>query len=463
MPLPPHLPDDLPVPLTTRVLRPRSQRPKSSGSHGSSLSGNGVRTAAKPNMATNPNNPTFPGSNGLIGPGRSAETPASSSSRAMNGEDVNQWWGSYPASYVAPLGATDFGSTDDRSHGHSIHYPSDLNSTAPYTYDNYIYQNTSDAYGQPHGWEEPFRGFAGPSVVGSGESSLAGALGERKKRKREDPIPDPGFYPSAGPSYVNEGSSTGFSMDNNWVPPYAGPSHLGSHFDYREPSGLHSGGGLMDNRYFDEGLLYPQFSIHDADVQAPTGETNSVLTTHASDATGKLFYTPLSHSFTKKNLFTPEPDRKGKGKAREPVHQNEPSPVEPESPPKQPMSSTSEVPTTISSKVALAKPTKAPTDPLSDYTCPICFSPPTNATITPCGHICCGSCLFAAVKAGIQRSGMEHHPGGNRGRGAPQARYVLFFSFALFVLVGDWCLMLCCADARFVVRLYLVGMEKEEG
>ncbi|KAF8838038.1 hypothetical protein BDN67DRAFT_877005, partial [Paxillus ammoniavirescens] len=43
-------------------------------------------------------------------------------------------------------------------------------------------------------------------------------------------------------------------------------------------------------------------------------------------------------------------------------------------------------------------------EPLSAYTCPICFSPPTNATLTPCGHICCGQCLFAAVKSTIRRN-----------------------------------------------------------
>ncbi|KAF8905943.1 hypothetical protein CPB84DRAFT_1676126 [Gymnopilus junonius] len=45
-------------------------------------------------------------------------------------------------------------------------------------------------------------------------------------------------------------------------------------------------------------------------------------------------------------------------------------------------------------------------EPLSSYTCPICFSAPTNATLTPCGHICCGACLFAAVKTTIQRSAL---------------------------------------------------------
>ncbi|EKM77934.1 hypothetical protein AGABI1DRAFT_129725 [Agaricus bisporus var. burnettii JB137-S8] len=42
-------------------------------------------------------------------------------------------------------------------------------------------------------------------------------------------------------------------------------------------------------------------------------------------------------------------------------------------------------------------------EPLSEYTCPICFFPPSNATLTPCGHVCCGSCLFTAVKTTLQR------------------------------------------------------------
>lgn len=46
---------------------------------------------------------------------------------------------------------------------------------------------------------------------------------------------------------------------------------------------------------------------------------------------------------------------------------------------------------------------------LSGYNCPICFSPPTYATMTPCGHVCCGECLFTAVKTSIQRS-VYHGP-----------------------------------------------------
>lgn len=43
-------------------------------------------------------------------------------------------------------------------------------------------------------------------------------------------------------------------------------------------------------------------------------------------------------------------------------------------------------------------------EPLSAYMCPICFCPPTNATLTPCGHICCGQCLFTAVRTTLQRA-----------------------------------------------------------
>ncbi|ETW82585.1 hypothetical protein HETIRDRAFT_149158 [Heterobasidion irregulare TC 32-1] len=45
-------------------------------------------------------------------------------------------------------------------------------------------------------------------------------------------------------------------------------------------------------------------------------------------------------------------------------------------------------------------------EPLHTYCCPICFSPPTNATLTPCGHILCGECLFTAVNAAVMRTGV---------------------------------------------------------
>ncbi|KIY42988.1 hypothetical protein FISHEDRAFT_63022 [Fistulina hepatica ATCC 64428] len=47
---------------------------------------------------------------------------------------------------------------------------------------------------------------------------------------------------------------------------------------------------------------------------------------------------------------------------------------------------------------------------LSEYQCPICFFPPTNATLTPCGHVCCGSCLFTAVKTTMRRNANVMQP-----------------------------------------------------
>jgi hypothetical protein len=49
---------------------------------------------------------------------------------------------------------------------------------------------------------------------------------------------------------------------------------------------------------------------------------------------------------------------------------------------------------------------------LGSYSCPICFSPPTNATLTPCGHVCCGLCLFVAVKTTMQRANTIGAPEG---------------------------------------------------
>ncbi|EIM90662.1 uncharacterized protein STEHIDRAFT_136703 [Stereum hirsutum FP-91666 SS1] len=51
------------------------------------------------------------------------------------------------------------------------------------------------------------------------------------------------------------------------------------------------------------------------------------------------------------------------------------------------------------------EPTPAAESLLSSYACPICFSPPINATLTPCGHIMCGECLFTAVGVAVGRTG----------------------------------------------------------
>ena len=76
-----------------------------------------------------------------------------------------------------------------------------------------------------------------------------------------------------------------------------------------------------------------------------------------------------------------------------------------------PSTSTSSQPISSPSPITIAP---APS-PLSTYTCPICFSPPTNATITPCGHVCCGVCLFTAVKATLQRGALMAGGGAEEG------------------------------------------------
>ncbi|KAJ7725181.1 hypothetical protein B0H16DRAFT_1594936 [Mycena metata] len=66
----------------------------------------------------------------------------------------------------------------------------------------------------------------------------------------------------------------------------------------------------------------------------------------------------------------------------------------------------SSVASSSKTKLPSPSPPRAPDpapEPLSAYSCPICFFPPTNATLTPCGHVCCGSCLFTAVKTMTQR------------------------------------------------------------
>jgi len=75
---------------------------------------------------------------------------------------------------------------------------------------------------------------------------------------------------------------------------------------------------------------------------------------------------------------------------------------------------------------ATQDPPRAP-DLLSSNTCPICFSTITNACLTPCGHVLCGSCLFASVKSGIQRALDMHVPIGGEGTSARYA-VILFIS-----------------------------------
>lgn len=40
---------------------------------------------------------------------------------------------------------------------------------------------------------------------------------------------------------------------------------------------------------------------------------------------------------------------------------------------------------------------------LNTYTCPICLDVPRNASVTPCGHLMCGECLFKTLRAEVDK------------------------------------------------------------
>ena len=99
---------------------------------------------------------------------------------------------------------------------------------------------------------------------------------------------------------------------------------------------------------------------------------------------------------------------KGKGKAKESQPQSPDSP-EPITIPDVPTSDRKGKNKALHVEQKSKKPKE---ELLGSYSCPICFSPPTNATLTPCGHICCGLCLFMAVKTTMQRAAMMMAPEG---------------------------------------------------
>lgn len=85
-----------------------------------------------------------------------------------------------------------------------------------------------------------------------------------------------------------------------------------------------------------------------------------------------------------------------------------PTPTVPSNPPSSPISlrSLSAPPTSPIVTSVTHGPRPPEPEPLHTYACPICFASPTNATLTPCGHIMCGECLFTAVGAAVARMGI---------------------------------------------------------
>jgi Zinc finger, C3HC4 type (RING finger) len=110
-------------------------------------------------------------------------------------------------------------------------------------------------------------------------------------------------------------------------------------------------------------------------------------------------------------IFPSAGSLKGKGKAKE-SHFRSPETPETITILDTPEQSTSDPKAKHKAGHVESKAKKPKEELLGNYSCPICFSPPTNATLTPCGHICCGPCLFVAVKTTMHRSTMMMAPEG---------------------------------------------------
>ncbi|KAH8832222.1 hypothetical protein DL96DRAFT_1581358 [Flagelloscypha sp. PMI_526] len=59
---------------------------------------------------------------------------------------------------------------------------------------------------------------------------------------------------------------------------------------------------------------------------------------------------------------------------------------------------------------------------LGNYTCPICFCPPKKATLTPCGHISCGKCLWESVNSSLKAQQRGPVPEAEKGARCPVCR-----------------------------------------
>lgn len=72
---------------------------------------------------------------------------------------------------------------------------------------------------------------------------------------------------------------------------------------------------------------------------------------------------------------------------------------------------------------ALRRAAHVPTRPtashtlFSSYKCPICLCPPTNISVTPCGHIFCGSCLYDSLSTNLRQEYSDYTNGRESGYG----------------------------------------------
>ncbi|KAG8991461.1 hypothetical protein FRB94_008853 [Tulasnella sp. JGI-2019a] len=82
---------------------------------------------------------------------------------------------------------------------------------------------------------------------------------------------------------------------------------------------------------------------------------------------------------------------------------------------------------TPSSFINTTQPSQTESGPTQarEYSCPICFSAPTAAVITPCGHVTCGACLFSSVEVAQKRSRSMGYGGDSMLARCPVCRAVI--------------------------------------
>ncbi|KAH9043439.1 hypothetical protein EDB84DRAFT_1472090 [Lactarius hengduanensis] len=166
----------------------------------------------------------------------------------------------------------------------------------------------------------------------------------------------------------------------------------------------------------------------DSDTAVDTSGTRKKLKLEASDVEEVLLVRPAEAvSGTEAAVESPannaelpaslglddESAHTGSGTAVSTLPGVPPTPTAPSNPPSSPISlrSLSAPPTSPIVTSVKHGPRPLPSlppepEPLHTYSCPICFASPTNATLTPCGHIMCGECLFTAVGAAVARMGI---------------------------------------------------------
>uniref|UniRef100_A0A8H7XQH5 RING-type domain-containing protein n=1 Tax=Psilocybe cubensis TaxID=181762 RepID=A0A8H7XQH5_PSICU len=389
----PSIPDDLPAPITTRNRLPRS-RTTSRAPSDASISRPGSRSSMR-------------SARSIQGETQTQLEPASAPAPAFTSAQASGY-SEYPYAYYSPIDVemANYRSGPSQGSGSGSSYRSRYydpieRSQLPVFRDSSYSANTTSSLDQ----RLPFTEF-----MQYEESGIAGSSMTRK-RKRDD---DDTFHPFMD---AEEPQSSSWQTSEPLH-----PLRLG----FEQTSGSGSGYGGSSG----SGMSMAAFTTRGAGAGSsqprPMGSSPSsehIWKRETEEVAGFLLGTDADNSSQFGSFLSSGPssqgnppdkiDRKGKGKAKARTQTPDPSSIIDisDSPPLVKEKKV-EAP---SSNTTAAKGKNEVVDPLSSYTCPICFSPPVNATLTPCGHICCGSCLFAAVKTTMARATTTYP-------GVPEAR-----------------------------------------